>query len=195
MSGILISRVLDIFHRVIAAETQRAQRNHFRFKNHRTLLVVLCVLCGSAAEDHIKPSTDSASRGSGPYFLSLGHAAAIEARPSASAVRLAITTQWRSTSKKWRSLPRASERPKPSVPSTVEAGYVRADLLGEGAHVVGRGDHRASTSPSGTARRKKRARLFGWMQQGSSARHRCPRAPAAKLGQLQMSASTFQPFE
>jgi hypothetical protein len=46
-----------------------------------------------------------------------GDLVAFDLPASASAFRAASVTQWRSTSKKWRSFSRVSERPKPSVPS------------------------------------------------------------------------------
>ena len=57
--------------------------------------------------------------GSIPYFsiASATFAAGI-APSSASAFSAATATYARSTSKKWRSFSRVSERPKPSVPST-----------------------------------------------------------------------------
>jgi hypothetical protein len=58
--------------------------------------------------------------GSRPYFLIASATFSFFTAPSsASAVSAARVIQWRSTSKKWRSFSRVSERPKPSVPSTV----------------------------------------------------------------------------
>src|SRR4029077_15958055 len=61
----------------------------------------------------------SAFSGSMPYFLMASATAlALPSPCSASALSAASTTKLRFTSKKWRSLARESERPKPSVPST-----------------------------------------------------------------------------